>query len=588
MNKKIYNWFYPYLFSDELPFDARLLNMLCVTGFIATLLSMIGHFIEGSVWQIWVLKVFMLSSIVAAFWFINKYKLFKQGAWVVLIAFADIVFPLIFIWNGGYKSGMSAYFVVTVIIVVLLSKGMARLFMLIVHFGVLGLCYWLSWAHPELITWLSNEQQFIDSILTFLIASSLIGFVIVIMQRMYLLEQARFEKASRAKGDFLAQMSHEMRTPMNAIIGMSAIARSSDDPRRVKDSLEKIELASEHLLGVINDILDMSKIEAGKMTLDESDFDFYTMLERTVQVNNFRIEENLQRFIIRVDKKIPRYLKGDSQRYAQVITNLLSNAVKFTPQDGTIRLIIRLAEEKDGVYMIETSVSDTGIGITDEQKERLFHSFEQADNTTSRKYGGTGLGLAISKQIVELMGGEIWVDSVPDQGSTFTFTALLPRAAASAEQIRADEADDTELRPMGDGCFEGRRILLAEDVEINREIVISILEGTGIEIDCAVDGKQAVDMFAADPSAYDLIFMDIQMPEMDGYAATRAIRAMSVPAASEVPIIAMTANVFKEDIERSKVAGMDAHIGKPLMRDVVLSTLDRHLKSADAQDAGTD
>jgi signal transduction histidine kinase/CheY-like chemotaxis protein len=432
-----------------------------------------------------------------------------------------------------------------------------------------------------MIVWLSNEQQFIDSILTFLIASSLIGFAIVIMQRMYLLEQERFEKASRAKGDFLAQMSHEMRTPMNAIIGMSAIAKSSDDPRRIKDSIEKIEMASEHLLGVINDILDMSKIEAGKMLLDESDFDFHTMLERTVQVNNFRIEENLQRFIIRVDKGIPRYLKGDSQRFAQVIMNLLSNAVKFTPQGGTIRLIIRLAEERDGVYKIETSVSDTGIGITDEQKGRLFHSFEQADNTTSRKYGGTGLGLAISKQIVELMGGEIWVDSVPDKGSTFTFTAFLPRAAATAEQDR-NEGDGTSFRPMGDGCFEGHHILLAEDVDINREIVMSILESTKIGIDCAVNGRQAVDMYAADPARYELVFMDIQMPEMDGYAATRAIRAMTAPEAATVPIIAMTANVFREDVERSKAAGMDDHIGKPLMRDVVMTVLLRHLKGVDA------
>ncbi|MDR3224865.1 MAG: response regulator [Clostridiales Family XIII bacterium] len=574
---------YPYLFSDTLPFDARLLNMLCFTGFVATALSMVGHLVEGSAWQIWALKVFMLASIVILFWAVNKYRLFKPGAWAILIVFTDIVFPLVFIWNGGFKSGISAYFVVTIVVIVVLSKGWARFIMMVVHFFVLGVCYYISWFHPAgIIIPLSPAQQIIDSIITFLIAGSLIGLVIVIMQRMYLIEQGRAEKASRAKGDFLAQMSHEMRTPMNAIIGMSAIAKNTDDPKRIKDSIEKIGVASEHLLGVINDILDMSKIEAGKLTLDSSDFDFYDMVERTVQVNNFRIEENKLRFILRVEKDIPHYLKGDSQRFAQVITNLLTNAVKFTPAGGTIKLIIRLIDEKDGVCKIETSVSDTGIGITEEQKERLFRSFEQADNTTSRKYGGTGLGLAIAKQIVELMKGDIGVESVPGEGSTFTFTALLPRAEAVKEN-KEKTLGNLTFRAIEKGCFEGHRILLAEDVEINREIVLSILEDTELAIDCALDGKQAVDMFAKNPTRYELIFMDIQMPEMDGYEATRTIRAIPIPEAATVPIIAMTANVFREDVQRSREAGMDGHIGKPLIHDEVITVLCKFLKPIGAE-----
>ncbi|MDR2162913.1 MAG: response regulator [Clostridiales Family XIII bacterium] len=572
---KIYNNLYPYLFAVNLPFDARVLNMLCVTGFVATLLSLVGHLVEGSAWQIWALKVFMLGAIFLLFFSANKFNLFKQGAWVAIIAFSDIIFPLVFIWNGGFKSGISAYFVVTIVIIVLLSKGLIRTLMLVVHFAVLGACYYISWYYPGFIIELSDSQQFLDSIITFLIAGSLIGLVIVVMQRMFLIEQERAEKASRAKGDFLAQMSHEMRTPMNAIIGMSAIAKNADDLQKTRESIMKIETASKHLLGVINDILDMSKIEAGKLDLDDSDFDFYAMIEQTMQVNNFRVEEKGQRFIIRVDNDIPRFLKGDGQRLSQVITNLLSNAVKFTPKSGTITFVIKKLGEAEGVCTLEGSVSDTGIGITEEQKRRLFNSFEQADNTTSRKYGGTGLGLAISKRIIELMGGEIWATSTPGEGSKFTFTAKLPRSLAP--DVEKERAIAEAMDSLSDDRFDGRTILIAEDVEINREVVLSLLEGTGLEIDCAEDGQRAIDMFARDPSRYDLIFMDIQMPGVDGYEATREIRAMAVPAAYEVPIVAMTANVFKEDIERSKEAGMNGHIGKPLNRAEIMRILRKYL-----------
>ncbi|MDR1042777.1 MAG: response regulator [Clostridiales Family XIII bacterium] len=577
----VYNKLYPYLFTDTLPFDARVLNALCVTGFLATILSMIGHLIEGSIWQIWTLKVFMLIAILILFLIANKLNFFRLGSWLALIFFSDVIFPLVFIWNGGFSSGTSAYFVLTIVIIVLLSKGPARAWMLLVHFVVLGICYFANWYYPELIIPLSATQQFIDSIITFLISGSLIGLMIVIMRHMYLLEQKRAEKASRAKGDFLAQMSHEMRTPMNAIIGMSAVAKHTNDPERVRDSINKIEIASKHLLGVINDILDMSKIEAGKLDLDDSDFDFYKRIEHTVQVNNFRIEDKKQRFIIRVDKKIPRFLKGDGQRLSQVITNLLSNAVKFTPVGGTIKLIVRLAEEVDGLYKIEISISDTGIGITDDQMTRLFNSFEQADNTTSRKYGGTGLGLAISKQIVELMGGEIGVESTLGEGSRFTFTIMLP--LASSEEDNEDDEDFRDVDSSYEGIFAGHRVLLAEDIEINREVVLSLLEDTGLEIDCAENGREAVDMFAKDPSGYEMIFMDIQMPEMDGYEATRTIRAMSIPRATEVPIVAMTANVFKEDVERSRAAGMNDHIGKPLMRDEVINVILKYIGEPDRQ-----
>ena len=511
--------------------------------------------------------------------------------------------------------------------------------------------------------------------------------------------------ASRAKSDFLANMSHEIRTPMNAIIGMTNIAKSSQNPERKDYALGKIEDASQHLLGVINDILDMSKIEADKLELNPVRFDFEDMLQKTVSIINFRIAEKNQNLAVYIDESIPRILVCDDQRLAQVITNLLSNAVKFTPELGTITLRANLLSVgENDTCDIQISVSDTGVGISGEQQARLFNPFEQAESSTTRKYGGTGLGLAISKRIVEMMDGGISVSSVPGAGSTFTFTIRAGQSAWGAEDKPAaarlipegirvlivDDDDDMreyfadiaarfhipcdraaggeealklirsnaydmcfvdwkmpgmdglelsrrikeeaaqsvvvlvssvewqeiegEARDAGvDGflskplfpsavvdCinrrfgasllresqaqiaerqddFLGYRVLLAEDVEINREIVLAMLEPSRIEIDCAENGAEAVHIFNEAPERYNIIFMDVQMPEMDGFEATRRIRALGHDNAKTIPIIAMTANVFSDDVTQCIDAGMNGHIGKPLDFDAVFRMLREYL-----------
>lgn len=367
------------------------------------------------------------------------------------------------------------------------------------------------------------------------------------------------ESASNAKTTFLANMSHEIRTPINAIIGMAEIAKASDDPRRVDQSLDKINAASKHLLGIINDILDMSKIESNSYSLYEDTFVFRKMVQNIVDINSSKIEEMNQTLSVTVDEGIPAMVLSDELRLSQVISNLLSNAVKFSPAKGNIGLFINLINQSEDSVLLRFIVEDNGIGIGEEKQASLFNAFEQADLSISRQFGGTGLGLTISQRIVNLMGGTISVESGLGEGSRFSFEINIRIPDVSDADISG--LTDVE-KPVYD--FSDYTILLVEDVEINREIILALMEDTGVHFECAENGRVAVDMFAADPLKYHMIYMDIQMPVMDGYSAVREIRTLDNERAKTVPIIAMTANAFAEDVERSISHGMNGHISKPI------------------------
>jgi len=459
------------------------------------------------------------------------------------------------------------------------------------------------------------------------------------------------------------------------------------------------------LLGVINDVLDMAKIEANKLELASIEYNFEKMLQKVLTVINFRLEEKQQRLFLNIDSSIPRFLIGDDQRLSQVITNLLSNAVKFTPEGGEVHLEASLLNEIDGICELRIEVKDSGIGISPEKHVKLFSAFEQAESGINRQYGGTGLGLAISKHIVEFMNGNIWVESELGKGANFIFTIKAQRSDKSPismlapgvnwknvqilavddmadirdqfkqlfdqlemncdiasdgieackiieergaydiyfidwrmpgmdgieltrkikeysknkpsvvimitamdwEQIKVEALragvskcllkplmssmivdcineslgipdDIKEDNAINDGEFGGKNLLVAEDVEINREILIALLEDTGISIDCAENGEEAFKMVEAAPDKYDIVFMDVQMPAMNGYEATRLIRALPERKRGRLPIIALTANVFKSDIEDCLTAGMDDHLGKPLDIDRVIEKLRIYLK----------
>ncbi|MDL2214048.1 response regulator [Clostridia bacterium OttesenSCG-928-O13] len=513
--------------------------------------------------------------------------------------------------------------------------------------------------------------------------------------------------STRAKGEFLSRMSHEIRTPMNAIIGMTTIAKKTEDPGKIRYCLDKVDASSRQLLGIINDVLDMSKIDANKFEIMSGEFDFEKMMQNVFNVVQVKLEEKHQDFYFDFDTVFTHRVISDELRLSQVLINLLNNAMKFTPEGGNITLRVRETPLTGSVSRLRVEVVDSGIGIDPDKQKNLFQSFEQADGSITRQYGGTGLGLAICKKIVNLMGGDIWVESTPGKGSSFIFEievgwgeALMPVTAKVGvpESMRILVVDDNEdvrlyfknilsgfqllcdtasggeealamvrkslaeekpyemvfmdwnMPGMNGGTtaaeirklmpddivvvmisvadwsdieqdaksfgvtnflskpvlpsvlyntiveltdqtlvtapadenvrrqdWHGKTILLAEDIEINREILVTVLEETGIAIDCAEDGVQAVDAFTQNPDKYQLILMDVQMPHLDGLAATKQIRALPVPRANTIPIIAMTANAFKEDEELCLQAGMNGHLAKPLDVDALYQTLAEYL-----------
>ncbi len=365
------------------------------------------------------------------------------------------------------------------------------------------------------------------------------------------------EQANVAKSQFLSTMSHEIRTPLNGIIGLVQVLKKKDASPEIHQRLEQITVSSEHLLSIVNDVLDMAKIESGKVALTLAPFEVFMLMDEVALLICQRAEEAGLVFVCRFESLEGLLVLGDKLLLKQVLINLLANAVKFSKAQGKVSFtVLAKKSSQERQQEIYFEVADNGIGIDGEQLGRIFQPFEQSTKKAPIQYGGTGLGLAISKRLVGLMGGTIQVESQLDKGSKFYFTLTLPVSETTAVQ--------PEAQALGNADFTGKRILIVEDLAINREIIVELLSGTGAQLDTAEDGRQAVDKYMADPEGYDVILMDMQMPVMNGLEATKIIRSMDAMRPSPVPIIALTANAFEEDVQACLQAGMMWHISKPV------------------------
>lgn len=390
------------------------------------------------------------------------------------------------------------------------------------------------------------------------------------------------ERANRAKSDFLSRMSHDIRSPMNTIMGMTAIAGANlDSPDKIADCLKKIDISSKYLVSLINDILDMSKIESGKMEMQEAAFDIVELLKETAAVGGAQASEKNQKFILEIDEGISGSYMGDALRIRQVLLNLLSNAVKYTNTGGKIWLSVTRPGWRGEKELIDFAIEDTGVGISEPFMRKLFEPFEQENSSSGRVMEGSGLGLPISKSLTEMMGGSIQVRSHPGKGSCFHVALPLLKVAAESEPPKRDSGEEQERD------YRGVRLLLVEDNELNVEIARTIMEMRSFLVEVARNGRDAVEMVkAVPPWYYDVILMDIRMPVMGGLEAARKIRALDKHWTKEVPIIAMTANAFLGDKEEAQQAGMNDYLSKPVDWDLFYTVLDKYLRRDNDCDEG--
>ncbi|MBQ5674946.1 MAG: response regulator, partial [Lachnospiraceae bacterium] len=558
------------LFGREAPLDTRLFNVILVGTMVASALGVSATLAKGA--SVWVAAVVALMVLLFAFfiWFGNTFNKIKECGLVVGIVYNVILLPIIYFFAGGTESGMNSWFSMGIISCFLLYTG--RRFYLMLGLSSVSFlsCYFVNYFHPEFVVQLKSKSAVnFDCCFAMMAVSTVLGILIKFQKKIYEqerqvseMQKIKIEEANRTKSRFLASMSHEIRTPINTIIGLNEMNLREAVSPEVEENSINIQRASRMLLSLINDVLDLSKIESGKMEIIPRKYEFSVLLSDMINITWIRAQEKKLEFKMDIDPEVPGVLYGDDVRISQVVTNLLTNAIKYT-QQGSVTLGVRVLSIVDDYVKLRISVSDTGMGIKTEDIPFLFNSFQRLDESQNRAIEGTGLGLAISKQLVDMMDGEMAVESIYQKGSTFSITLK--------QKIIDRRPMEYALKILNSGgkhsykqTFEApeARVLIVDDNEMNRIVAKKLLRATKVRVDLAASGAECLEMVRK--YFYHVIFMDHMMPGMDGIETLKSIRKQENGMNKGVPVIALTANVVSgaEKMYRSK--GFQGYLMKPI------------------------
>ena len=592
MRNRIKDFLIRHLYSEELPLEYKVFNLVLIFGIFAEIIACIVRIIEGVSLTAILAVIFMIVVTTMAFIFCTRFRLYKWGIPIALIFICDILFPVIFFTNGGINSGLAAFFVLCIILIFILLRGAACFIMTVVFLAIMTGCYIIENYYPHLVIPFPNSfVRHLDIIHSILIAGFLSGFLIKYQTRIYEKEKHKAEAATKAKADFLANVSHEIRTPLNAIIGLGELELAKKLPKETIINLEKMNSSGMSLLSIINNLLDISKIESGRFELIPVDYQTASFINDTVSLNMVRIGSKPITFQLDIDENLPRGLFGDELRFKQVLNNLLSNAFKYT-KEGIVWLKIKSESAEAEPHSLDgenakinliCSIEDTGIGIKNEDIEKLFSAYNQVDTKSNRTIEGTGLGLSITKNLVELMGGTISLKSEYGKGSAFT--VIIPQDVSDPNPIGGDLAERiTKFQFYAERRSRKRRILtpmpyanvlVVDDVSTNLDVAKGMMLPYGFNIECATSGKEAIRLIREEKTIYDAVFMDHMMPGMDGLEAVKIIRNdISSDYARKVPIIALTANAILGNDRLFLDNGFQDYLTKPIdmsKMDIILN-----------------
>ena len=577
---------YKIFFSEETSIEGRNLYLLYIFGSVAALGVTIVRFIQGYsvISNLVPLGTFTVGIVL--FLLTYKFKMHNISARVAIVLICHIILPLLFFTNGGLHSGIAGFFVMSIVLIFQVLKGKECGLHIILNIIIITICYKISIERPELVIPIDSvSKQLVDSLQTIFIAGLFIGTSIKVHTKMYEIEKRKAEDATKAKGDFLANVSHEIRTPLNAIIGLGELELQKNLDKDTYDNLEKIYQSGNILLNIINDLLDVSKIEAGYFNLLPADYQISNLINDTIGINLVRIGSKPIIFRLRVDENIPNTLRGDELRIRQILNNLLSNAFKYT-KEGRVNLAISYERNPltPNTITLVCSVEDTGIGIKESDRSKLFSVYNQLDMESNRHIEGTGLGLSICKNLATMMGGTILVKSEYGKGSIFTVRIQQEIVDEKPIGIRiAQNLESFQFITYGRERRKGgprfqlpyAKVLVVDDVSLNLDVTKGMLLPYNMRIDCVTSGQEAIDKIIDSEVQYDAIFMDHMMPEMDGIQAVHFIRnEINTEYAKTVPIIALTANAIIGNERMFLDNGFQDYVTKPLdmaRLDTVLS-----------------